>query len=135
MGRKNHRRKKRRSSQDEQNRIALRRFWARVLAGERRLTLLREFAAVKIAGAYLSPLVVRRRFMRSSVARFDELTLCWSCTVMPASDRHHVIQVQHGGTNIKENVVPVCTICHGLIHPWMEVEEVAPETYRALWAT
>lgn len=34
--------------------------------------------------------------------------------------RHHVIQVQHGGSNSPRNVVKLCHACHHLIHPWLE---------------
>lgn len=33
--------------------------------------------------------------------------------------RHHVIQLQHGGSNTPRNVVPLCHACHREIHPWL----------------
>lgn len=47
--------------------------------------------------------------------------VCWVCqgTVM-ATCVHHVIQVQHGGGNERENLVPLCAGCHAAVHPWMD---------------
>lgn len=33
--------------------------------------------------------------------------------------RHHVIQVQHGGSNSVRNLVPLCRACHADVHPWL----------------
>lgn len=33
---------------------------------------------------------------------------------------HHVIQVQHGGSNAPRNLVPLCAWCHKRVHPWLE---------------
>ncbi len=32
---------------------------------------------------------------------------------------HHVIQIQHGGSNYLRNRVDVCEDCHAAIHPWL----------------
>jgi hypothetical protein len=37
----------------------------------------------------------------------------------PATERHHIIQLQHGGINSKRNLVSLCHGCHCQIHPWM----------------
>jgi 5-methylcytosine-specific restriction endonuclease McrA len=37
-----------------------------------------------------------------------------------ADVRHHVIQLQLGGTNSLHNVVPLCHACHHQVHPWMK---------------
>lgn len=45
---------------------------------------------------------------------------CFSCR---ASSRplswHHVIQIQHGGTNYLRNRVALCDPCHADVHPWL----------------
>lgn len=33
---------------------------------------------------------------------------------------HHVIQVQHGGSNNARNIVRLCHRCHTDVHPWLE---------------
>lgn len=33
--------------------------------------------------------------------------------------RHHVIQVQHGGSNYIRNMVALCEACHADVHPWL----------------
>jgi hypothetical protein len=32
---------------------------------------------------------------------------------------HHVIQLQHGGSNTARNHVLICRRCHAAIHPWL----------------
>lgn len=57
---------------------------------------------------------------------------CWVCR-KPATQRHHLIQLQNGGRNVKENVIPICTECHSEVHPWMKPEEkkeAAPKKQR-----
>jgi 5-methylcytosine-specific restriction endonuclease McrA len=36
-----------------------------------------------------------------------------------AQVRHHIVQLQHGGTNDVRNIVPLCRDCHKKIHPWL----------------
>lgn len=46
---------------------------------------------------------------------------CFVCTVTDMRTyRHHVIQVQHGGSNSRRNVVTLCHACHKKIHPWLD---------------
>jgi 5-methylcytosine-specific restriction endonuclease McrA len=44
---------------------------------------------------------------------------CFICGSNKTVVRHHMIQVQHGGTNINKNIITVCESCHEGIHPWM----------------
>jgi hypothetical protein len=32
---------------------------------------------------------------------------------------HHVVQVQHGGSNSPHNLQPLCHRCHRTVHPWL----------------
>jgi hypothetical protein len=53
-----------------------------------------------------------------------KLTLtCESCFCCKTRERrlywHHVIQVQHGGSNTPWNLVAICHACHRLVHPWL----------------
>lgn len=33
--------------------------------------------------------------------------------------RHHIIQIQHGGSNTPRNRVALCDACHSDVHPWL----------------
>jgi 5-methylcytosine-specific restriction endonuclease McrA len=44
---------------------------------------------------------------------------CFICGSTKMLARHHMIQLQHGGTNINKNIITVCSDCHEGIHPWM----------------
>lgn len=32
---------------------------------------------------------------------------------------HHIIQIQHGGSNYIRNFVAICGACHSAVHPWL----------------
>jgi hypothetical protein len=44
---------------------------------------------------------------------------CYSCYDAPARIRHHVTPISKGGSNKKNNIVPLCDGCHLKIHPTM----------------
>lgn len=59
------------------------------------------------------------------------------CTACGTGDRplawHHVIQVQHGGSNVPANRIALCEACHAAIHPWMPpVARLAPNGWTSL---
>lgn len=33
--------------------------------------------------------------------------------------RHHIVQIQHGGSNRLRNIIAICQHCHAQIHPWL----------------
>jgi hypothetical protein len=39
---------------------------------------------------------------------------------------HHIVQLQHGGSNSRRNLVSLCDVCHHAVHPWLP-----PKTRRA----
>jgi 5-methylcytosine-specific restriction endonuclease McrA len=45
---------------------------------------------------------------------------CWVCKRQDKLVRHHMIQLQHGGENWKQNLVVICEGCHAEVHPWMD---------------
>lgn len=49
---------------------------------------------------------------------FRRYGACFVCGD-PASCRHHIIQLQHGGINHRLNLVSLCDPCHAEIHPWL----------------
>lgn len=50
----------------------------------------------------------------------SEKSLCYCCVKNHAVVRHHVIQLQHGGRNRRNNIVPLCNNCHIKLHPHMQ---------------
>lgn len=60
---------------------------------------------------------------------------CFCCGSSGERLWHHIIQLQHGGTNRPLNRVKVCEGCHAKIHPWLDVPVVElPEwASRPLW--
>jgi hypothetical protein len=45
---------------------------------------------------------------------------CFACRAQEVRlDWHHIIQIQHGGSNLYRNRVALCGACHSDIHPWM----------------
>jgi len=61
-------------------------------------------------------------------------TGCFSCRTW--SRRlywHHVIELQHGGSNDRRNLIPICYRCHCVIHPWLPERTDAEEQWREGW--
>lgn len=61
----------------------------------------------------------RSKFEFIKPRRFIGLGSCRVCG-SAADVRHHVIQLQNGGTNGEQNIVNLCNTCHWKIHPWMK---------------
>lgn len=62
--------------------------------------------------------VTRRKFRGSVVTLAGER--CFACrTEARRVYWHHVIQVQHGGSNTPRNLVSLCHRCHRDVHPWL----------------
>jgi hypothetical protein len=60
----------------------------------------------------------RIKFVVKSV-RITPNSECFVCRGK-AECRHHIIQLQNGGINLKENIVHLCNKCHSDIHPWLK---------------
>lgn len=90
-----------------------------------RLTLLQKFACIKVRPKrhkehVLVPLhELRARANRITRTRFP-FGACWACGSWAELFRHHVIQLQHGGTNCHLNFVKICEMCHAEVHPWLK---------------
>lgn len=94
-------------------------FWTTVKAGGDRLETLQRLAAVVIQ---------RPETWDTRAIRYEELGItaqltasqCFACySAERRLYRHHIIQIQHGGSNLSINQVVICHRCHGLIHPWL----------------
>ena len=81
-----------------------------------RLAFLVKWAAVR-KNNLLPPRAVRERFQRQPWR--PRVKPCWCCFRVATLVRHHIIQIQHGGSNEGGNIVMICEWCHVEIHPWM----------------
>ena len=56
----------------------------------------------------------------------------WPCFVCggEAEARHHIIELRHGATNSKRNVIPICHACHAKIHPWLHGRDLKRPSLR-----
>ena len=101
-------------------RVLLDEFWTRHAAGEDRLALLVEYAAIRVGNQTAETRGKRRERFSRSHRRGNEPGPCWCCeTQVEFRERHHIIQIQHGGTSRPDNIVSVCKRCHKAIHPWL----------------
>lgn len=69
---------------------------------------------------------VRREHL-SAWASQAEVPRCFSCASHDQVYLHHIIEVQHGGSNARRNQVPLCFRCHQYLHPWLT------EPVRSTW--
>jgi len=108
----------------------MRDFWSRVRGSSKgqRLALLQDFAD----RVYEYPPAWLIDHRRDQFGDLERRVLSGDCFVchLPAQCRHHIIQIQHGGLNRRDNVVGLCHPCHAVIHPWLSTEtqsQVRPE--------
>lgn len=98
--------------------------------GVDRLLVLRTYAEIAIErDADWNPADVRAQWDATRHAVSARLCAqnCFGCL---SGDRalswHHIIQIQHGGTNTVRNLTSLCDHCHRVIHPWMPAEVRRP---------
>jgi len=85
------------------------------------MMLLKDYAQKK----YITPLPIKQKRATFNNNRMYLRYLRRPCFVCnkPAQIRHHIVQLQHGGTNQQKNVIQLCDGCHCEIHPWLEPRE------------
>lgn len=69
----------------------------------------------------------RPRGRQKSVPRFSgKLPLCNLCRQRPAQEMHHIIPVKSGGSDKRENLIPLCKGCHrkGKLHSNWESRQI-----------
>lgn len=95
-------------------------FWSACKEGADRLELLLQLSVVAVpTGPGWDPKVVRAAFVRRPYPEKG----CFSCYNRGRKMAwHHIIAVDHGGSNDIWNQVPICHVCHRRIHPWLEEE-------------
>jgi 5-methylcytosine-specific restriction endonuclease McrA len=121
-------------------RDALDRFWKDfdnlTFEGER-ICLLKWYAEYRIENS--SSYYERKAAFKKQKGK--HMRIFGSCLVCPepAQHRHHIIQLQNGGPNDKQNLILLCEGCHRTIHPWlapsdtMVAMEEAREREREQW--
>lgn len=61
------------------------------------------------------------------MAMGTELLTADKCFTCRSGERHlywhHVLQVQHGGSNHPRNFVRICALCHKRVHPWLPMPD------------
>lgn len=98
----------------------LREFWTRIERGDDKLATLVVWADLRPARRTVRcQYAVRREHNHQRLTATWKGKPCFVCSEL-ASQEHHIIQVQHGGTNRRDNKVRVCTSCHGKIHPFLK---------------
>lgn len=95
-------------------------FWDSVRAGTDRTALLRQLAPVVVKRPpEWSSADVRLEHEQGKHPRQPDR--CFACRT---GDRrlywHHIIAIQHGGSNDDHNQVAICLRCHADVHPWLE---------------
>lgn len=112
---------------------ALDEFWNEVRwPSANRLALLRAFAEIEILrDAAWEPRSIREEYERLKPPMAGEI--CFACSSdRPGRSWHHVIQIQHGGSNYARNRVPICRPCHTTVHPWMDREQRQPDSWGSI---
>lgn len=107
-------------------------FWQYVERGEDRLELLKLYAAQPVS---------REQDWNRQAVRDEASTItldAHGCFCCRTEDRrlywHHVVQVQHGGSNSPRNRVAICYRCHALIHPWLPKNRKGEELAGEWWS-
>jgi len=119
----------------QQQREILAQFWA-ILGGYKnagyRLSpkvkrdLLVQYARIVIPPRGKMTLEHRRNIFnkwKQDFHKFETFPKCFLCLDRWASVRHHIIQLQNGGPNTKNNIVSLCGGCHAIIHPHLRSSE------------
>lgn len=94
---------------------ALDQFYAEAAGGDR-IGAIRRFAEIAI----VRPADWDYAGERSAAPRGISVPQCYGCRVQAGPyHRHHIIQIQHGGSNYIRNIVGLCEACHADVHPWL----------------
>lgn len=106
-------------------------FWDMVGSGHQKLELLLAFTRLKVLRPEdWDPEAIRaaHRVNQGAAATIQvDKPHCFSCGARTQLYAHHVIEVQHGGSNNIRNQVPLCFDCHQYLHPWLTEEDRAPQ--------
>lgn len=87
-----------------------------------RLSALRRFAEIAIARPEGWDVAAIRAAAAADPSVVSRAKTCFACRRDRPLVSHHVIQIQHGGSNYLRNRVDICDECHAAIHPWVTVQ-------------
>ena len=87
-------------------------FWELSRERRRRRDLLITYSALRFR---VRPESYRHRREISLSMKRTECFVCGGA----GEHRHHIVQLQFGGLNIRQNVVWLCAFHHADVHPWM----------------
>jgi 5-methylcytosine-specific restriction endonuclease McrA len=94
-------------------------FWDAIRGHADKLHMLREMARVEV----LRPDEWDRLHVRATADATTSMLFAHECFCCGGQSRtyvwHHVIQIQHGGSNAAGNFVALCFGCHSDVHPWL----------------
>jgi len=86
---------------------------------EKKLSLLRNFSAFNAKRPeYAVRKEKRGKFNKHFHKDLAKKSNCFVCQEQ-AVDRHHIVEIQNGGTNHYLNIIPLCRGCHRKIHSWL----------------
>ena len=96
--------------------------WKSLESDELRLATLinmaSRFSAVRVPPKRLRKL--RKKYNQNKHSLLNvPFEKCGTCE-KPATVRHHIIPLTHGGINSPLNLILICDTCHEEIHPWMK---------------
>lgn len=83
-----------------------------------RLALLRRFAELRTQNS--TPKQKRREAFNRCHRPRGKVSVCWCCRTAAILVEHHVVQLQHGGTNWNLNREWICESCHAEVHEWLQ---------------
>ena len=92
----------------------LKQFWLQAKTKDR-IKLLKKYANVSVSNKNLLTIRRKQHKLKNSIKR----KYCFICKEKPY-ERHHIIQLQNGGNNVRRNKVALCVECHNKIHPWLK---------------
>ena len=85
---------------------------------ENRISTLRKFADIRMNA--------KTSYKSRRKKTFRPFGACRVCAANKATCQHHMIQLQHGGTNKKWNRIHICDECHSLVHDWLTPRRITP---------
>lgn len=95
-------------------------FWLMSRSGAEKLPLLRQVGAVRVLRPTEWSISEVRRAHDARSRPFGD-GRCFVCSSGDYIQSHHIIEVNHGGSNHPRNLVALCFHCHQRLHPWLTV--------------
>lgn len=65
-------------------------------------------------------------YKKRRIEKHFSIGICKVCEKNKSNCQHHIIFIKNGGSNGKNNRLPICNDCHKEIHPWMKRFSNAP---------